>query len=204
MFRYSQRDEQDVILEVFKDYATGRFLDIGAYDGKTLSNTYALAELGWFGVCIEPSPKNFKELKNNYPDMLVQGIPVNKIICMDVAVGLKDEATDFFDTPGDFYGSLTQGNGVRYGKQEVVIKVNCITCDSLFKMVGYNFDFISLDVEQNNFDVLKNIPFNKLTRLKLICVEHDSKESQIEEFLKPLGFVVIHRTEENILLERDI
>lgn len=34
----------------------GRFLDVGAFDGKTFSNTWRLAQEGWFGVCVEPSP----------------------------------------------------------------------------------------------------------------------------------------------------
>jgi hypothetical protein len=35
--RYSQNDEQDVILEYFNG-SIGRFLDIGAFDGITLSS----------------------------------------------------------------------------------------------------------------------------------------------------------------------
>ena len=62
---YSQNLEQNYILEYFKD-KRGTFIDIGANDGLTLSNTRALAELGWRGVFVEPSPKSFEMLKKNY------------------------------------------------------------------------------------------------------------------------------------------
>ena len=38
------------------EFFKGTFLDLGAYDGVDLSNTRALTELGWAGVCIEPNP----------------------------------------------------------------------------------------------------------------------------------------------------
>ena len=44
----------------------GYFMDIGAYDGVKLSNTYCLEkELGWDGVCIEPAKGAFMKLINN-------------------------------------------------------------------------------------------------------------------------------------------
>ena len=63
--KYSQNNEEEVILNYF-DGKIGTFLDVGANDGVTLSNTRALAERGWRGVLIEPSPKAFALLKENY------------------------------------------------------------------------------------------------------------------------------------------
>lgn len=36
----------------------GVFVEVGAYDGITYSNTYGLAMMGWRGLCIEPNPVN--------------------------------------------------------------------------------------------------------------------------------------------------
>ena len=49
---YSQNNEEEIILNFFKE-KKGIFLDLGAYDGIGLSNTRALAEKGWKGVCVE-------------------------------------------------------------------------------------------------------------------------------------------------------
>ena len=43
---YSQHNEQEIILNFFNG-RIGRYLDIGAFDGVDMSNTLALAELGW-------------------------------------------------------------------------------------------------------------------------------------------------------------
>src|SRR5690242_2629682 len=62
---YSQSNEQEAILKYFGDFI-GTFADLGANDGQTLSNTRALAEKGWCGVFVEPSPMPFAKLKNLY------------------------------------------------------------------------------------------------------------------------------------------
>jgi len=64
---YSQYNEEDTILEYFKD-KVGTFMDIGAGDGVTDSNTHRLSELGWNGICIEYDGILFKRLEENYVD----------------------------------------------------------------------------------------------------------------------------------------
>jgi FkbM family methyltransferase len=191
---YSQSTEQGVILNFFKG-SIGKFLDIGAYDGMTLSNTYALAELGWSGVCIEPSLINCSRCKGLYRNN-------NKVRVIDVAIGEKDERAVFYDTPGDFYGSMMKGNAERYGKTSELDIVDCWSCSTLFKETGYDFDFISLDVEGNNFDVLTSIPIGDLKQLRLLCIESDGRWKDIIDYLAPYDFKELHRTPENIIMCR--
>src|SRR6266566_887458 len=61
----SQYNEHEHILRHFAG-RIGRFLDIGAFDGLTFSNTRCLAELGWGGVLVEPSPAAFVHLMKGY------------------------------------------------------------------------------------------------------------------------------------------
>lgn len=65
---YSQSGEQAHLLELAKDLRPGRFLDIGAGDGQTFSNTRALAEAGWGGLLVEPAPWAFERLVDLYGD----------------------------------------------------------------------------------------------------------------------------------------
>lgn len=55
MTDYSQNGEQVAIL-AWARRKKGSFIDLGAYDGATYSNTAALADLGWPGVCVEAAP----------------------------------------------------------------------------------------------------------------------------------------------------
>ena len=63
MNRFSQ-DGQDIFLtqELFKGKTDGIYVDIGANDGVTLSNTKLLEDLGWEGTCIEPIPSSYEKL----------------------------------------------------------------------------------------------------------------------------------------------
>jgi hypothetical protein len=61
---YSQLGEEGMIAEILRRLKidNGWFVEFGALDGKSLSNTYALAERGWSGVYIEGSLQRFIRL----------------------------------------------------------------------------------------------------------------------------------------------
>lgn len=71
---YSQHNEEEVILDFFGN-AKGKFLDVGAHDGETHSNTLALAERGWAGVLMEPGHDAYEALWRRYAKM---GNPVTR------------------------------------------------------------------------------------------------------------------------------
>jgi FkbM family methyltransferase len=52
---YSEAGEQAMIL-AWADGRLGGFVDLGAYDGESYSNTAALADLGWPGICVDAAP----------------------------------------------------------------------------------------------------------------------------------------------------
>jgi hypothetical protein len=64
---YSQNGEDGVLAEIFRRLGIddGFFVEFGAWDGKHLSNTYRLAELGWRGLYIEGDETRFAELQRN-------------------------------------------------------------------------------------------------------------------------------------------
>jgi FkbM family methyltransferase len=47
----------EIYLRVFGYRTNGTFVEVGAYDGETVSNTSCLADIGWRGVYIEPVPQ---------------------------------------------------------------------------------------------------------------------------------------------------
>src|SRR5262245_35540374 len=62
----SQCRQDQVLCEIiFPGKIGGRFLDIGANDGITYSNTYCMEKsLGWTGICVEPLPDTFAKLSS--------------------------------------------------------------------------------------------------------------------------------------------
>ena len=65
---FSQNGEDGVIEEICRrlQITDGWFCEFGAWDGKYLSNTYALFQKGWKGVFIEGDTEKYRELKSNF------------------------------------------------------------------------------------------------------------------------------------------
>src|SRR5258708_30218490 len=61
---YSQHRQDRIVYETFfRDRRDGVFVDVGAYDGETFSNSLFFEEtLSWRGLCIEPLPDAFARL----------------------------------------------------------------------------------------------------------------------------------------------
>src|SRR6266849_2588341 len=96
--RMSRKFIADFLLHGKRD---GVFVDVGAYDGIALSNTYYFEkELGWSGICIEPNPLAFESLSQN-----------RKCVSLNCGVGGQEELLEFLKLPGD----LDLGSGfIRY------------------------------------------------------------------------------------------
>jgi FkbM family methyltransferase len=190
---YSQNYEEQIILDYFGD-AFGRFYDIGAWDGKTFSNTRALLEKGWTGVMVEPSPAAFVGLLKNCAEFGDRARLVN------AAITPKPSLMEFYDAGGDAVGSLSPKHAQRWGLGKVKFTVHTLAAPSLFSAFG-PAEFINLDVESINAILFQCLPF-AWPELRLVCVEHDGHDKQMEEFAKPAGFKAIHRNAENLILAR--
>lgn len=194
---YSQNNEQEVIVKHFAG-RRGRFLDIGAYDGKKFSNTYRLLELGWSGVMVEPSPSTIESLRRNIE-------PFNsKVIVMQCAITDADGPIDFYDDGGGAVATTSIEHVRKWEKAAkfTQCKVEGMTPRTLLDEVGTDFDFINIDVESANLDVLHAIPFHRLPGLSLICIEHDREQKRIMELLDGFEFRKLHENAENLILCR--
>ena len=189
---YSQNDEQDYILGYFSGFK-GTFLDIGANDGKNLSNTAALVDNGWEGVMVEPSPATFKQLSLNY----CYNKRVQPINC---AISDKSGAVKFYEAMDTLLSSMNEEQVKSWGVPYNEIHVQCLTIPLLFKETGSNFDFISIDAEGMDLVILKQID---LTNVNMICVEHgNSFEKEVKEYCESFGMKQVMRNFENILMAR--
>ena len=196
---YSQNKEEEYILSHFGD-RKGRFLDIGAYDGKTFSNTLALVERGWGGVCVEPSPSVFVlllKLHGGNPNMDL----------LNAAVALNPGFTMFYDSGGDAISSTVEAH-VR--KWEIGYKtakfahymVYTVGLMDLFDKFGYGFEFINVDVEGNSFSLFERLPFARLDKTTCICVEHDDRSQAVIEIGSRHGFRLLTSNAENVIIVR--
>jgi FkbM family methyltransferase len=187
---YSQNNEEEIILNYFKDI--GRFLDIGAYDGVNLSNTRALSERGWGGICLEPSPRVYQKLFSNYETN-------DKVKCYKYALGNSDGTVNFWDNENAVatmcVNELTRWQNEMFIPIEVTVK----TFETFYKENPFTFDFISLDAEGMDFDILKQIDLNKVG-CKMLIVEWNGKEQlRYVNYVTPFGLKLIHANAENLI-----
>lgn len=191
---YSQRDEEEVILKHLP--ATGRFIDIGAYGFKELSNTRALAEKGWSGVLVEPCPEECDKLIKNTKGFNVE--IVNAVITPNYEGLIK-----FYASP-NAVSSIDEAH-VSVWKPHVPfypIWAMALPVKELFEQFGLKFDFVSIDCEGISAAILKAIDL-KTVGATLVCVEADKHETAITDYFIQQGYSVIHKTAENLIAKRN-
>lgn len=197
---WSQNDEEAVILDLLSKggVQTGQFLDIGAYDGKTFSNTLRLAELGWSGVCVEPSPAAFIGLLNVH-----RGNP--RVTLVNSAVSAVGGWLTFYDANGDAVSTSSPehvqvwtAGGVKFTPFDLL----SVSIGALLERYGLDFTFVNLDVERQNWSLFRQFPWSELTATKIICVEHDECYDDMLFLLAPLGFQLVKRNAENAIFSR--
>ena len=197
---YSQNAEEEIILKYFGG-KVGTFIDIGANDGKTLSNTFALTEQGWTGVLIEPSPKAFALLKDNYKG--------KKGYLYNFALGTTNGNVKFFDcethlNQGDhgLLSTMIESEKSKWKKEKFnEIEVKCFRWKTFLNRLSVkDFDFISMDIEGMEVELLKQID---LRTTSLVCLEWNSKPETKEKFDKlMIGFNIIYTSPENLIYAR--
>lgn len=200
---YSQNAEDKIIQDYFGDIK-GTFLDVGANDGKTLSNTRALADSGWCGVLIEPSPKAFYKLKQLY-----DGDKTGCFYLYNFAISDHNGTLKFYDSgthlnKGDV-GLLSTSNEEELkrfpGTQYEEIEVKCFRWKTALNRFKFKlFDFVSIDAEGADLEILSQID---LSTVKCLCIEWNSKPEVKAEYDKIMtDFKVIYTSAENIIYAR--
>jgi len=180
---YSQFEQDKFIYEnYFINKTKGYFVDIGAHDGITFSNSKFFEELGWDGVCIEPNPKIFEILQST-----------RKCKCIKKAVSNNIGVSQFFqiiDGPDMLSGLVEEfdDNAVLRINNELQDKskgfdyIN-VQCDLFENIVDQNqIDILSLDTEGNELKILQTIDFNKYD-IKIITVENNNYDKTFFDFL---------------------
>jgi len=164
---------QDKIIKdnFFKDQQNGFFIEIGAYDGHEDSNCYHFEKfMHWNGIAVEASPTQFKKLKQNRNCQLL-----NAVLC-----STKKEV-EFFEVTEGFtqmsgVNNLNYQNSYNRIKNNSRSKINKIKINStMFEEIiptNQMIDYISIDIEGNEMDVLSSIDFNKY-KIKVILLENN-------------------------------
>lgn len=207
MMRYFSQYGQDEFIDkvVLNRKRNGFFVDIGAHDGINLSNSYYFESSRNFnGVCIEPNPKVFDILKRN-----------RKCTLLNVCIAEVETEVKFLAIDG--YAEMLSGMIDKYhpehlkriesyitdhGGSKQEIKVKAIPLHNINLLRNTDVDYMSIDTEGNEIDILRSIGYKKIN-INCLSIENNYHDTNIEVLMAHNGFIKVYRLgDDDIYLQK--
>jgi len=189
---YSQYKQDMFVYEfVLNQKKDGYFVDIGAHDGISFSNSYFFEQIGWCGICIEPNPIPFNLLKQNRKTECVQKA-ITDTTGIQQFFSIKNENDMLSGLVNEFDNVSAKKIVDVMGEKEDFDYIN-VECDTFGNVVkNKNIDFLSIDTEGNELKILKSIDFS-MYNISSISVENNKYDNSIYNFLIQKNFLPIIR-----------
>jgi len=188
---YSQFGE-DKLIEKFFENRTGSLLDIGANDGRTISNSLLLIEKGWSGVLVEASPIAFKKLKREHENN-------ENVFCINKCLSDQNGKTTFYHNI-DHYGKgdtdllstivrSSFEDSSRWFKFSS-FEIECFDFKTFYESLPIKkFNFLSIDIEGMDLSLLKQMNLLELG-VEVLVIEYNNNSivrEKIIEYCKNFG-----------------
>ena len=197
---YSQLGEDLIVSFIFKSRGCIKpsYIDIGAHHPEYLNNTNIFYQEGSRGVNVEPDPILFCEFEEKRKD------DVN----LNIGIAESNSILDFYIMAIRTLNTFSKEEAERIEKENNIqvkeikqIPTYSITdvikkyCDGIFP------DFLSIDVEGLDFEIIKKIDYSD-TFPKVICIESVSysengngmKNHEMMNFLESKGYMLFADT----------
>jgi FkbM family methyltransferase len=187
----------------------GYFVDVGAHDGRSYSNTFHLEKLGWKGILIEPIlPTYFrlKQIRNphtnhfvnsacvsfDYPD---SNLEMSYGDLMSIAPSISRLNSEEWVAGSTTFLNRNEDNAVTW--------VPAKTLNSIMQELQSpeHLEFLSIDVEGAELEVLKGIDFLNY-EIDIICVE-TYEPNLIREWMELKPYREIGFLAHNLIFERN-
>ena len=167
---YSMDKEDLVVQEYFKNKTYGFYVDVGCYHPLQRNNTMLLYLKGWRGINIDISDFSIKLFKFLRPEDLNLNLAISN---------LEGEIDMFFQKKLSQLSTIKEKHakiafqGTINNKKILSRRLNSILEESKYR--GKRINFLNIDVEGSDFEVLQSLDFNKYSP-ELICIEVIEKE----------------------------
>jgi len=203
---YSQSGE-DLIVSYLLANVLGienpSYLDVGAHHPVFLNNTYLFYARGCRGVCVEPDPQVYEQLRRTR----------KRDVCLNVGIGRGPEGfRDFYVFDPSVLSTFSETERDRHValsyKVREVVGVRLVPISSVLSKY---FDpwptLVSLDTEGLEMEILQSLDFEK-HRPEVFCIETaepatETKVTEIEAFLSFQGYRVYADTFINTIFVKE-
>lgn len=199
-YRSYSQDGEDMVLKSFYENRKGYkgfYIDVGAHHPVRYSNTYYFYNKGWKGINIEPTPTAITPFK------ILRGRDIN----LNVGVGPAQDILTFycFNEPAlnTFSEKLALEVDKKDNKYKITqrVKVEVLPLREILNKyvpAGVKIDFMTVDVEGLDFDVLKSNDWDKYSPEYLMVEGHIDFEElanyDIYQFLTEKNYKLVAKT----------
>jgi len=188
---YSQEGEDMILMRLFENQKMGFYVDVGAHHPKRFSNTYFFYKLGWKGINVDAMPGSMTAFNRiRARDINIEKPVSNKKKLLTYYAfnepalnGFSKELSEERDGKGSYFIEFTKD--IETSTLEEILDNNLPKDQSI--------DFLSIDVEGLDFNVLKSTNLEKY-HPKVILVEIlnsslvDIQVNEIYKFLTDAGY----------------
>jgi FkbM family methyltransferase len=202
------QDKEDLFIKnFFKKKNKGIYLDIGCFNPLLWNNTYLLYKKGWSGINVDIQKINI--------DLFNIARPGDINICC--ALYDKKKFLDLYNLKGENNSpvmtidkSHAEKMKFLFKKKIIKKKIETLTFSEMIKNYNIkinNIDFLNIDTEGSDFNVLKSINIQKY-KPKLICIEisqftKQSDKKKILNYLKLNDYKFIYKTSVSSFFKRN-
>jgi len=185
---YSQLNE-DLIIDGILHKEHGFYIDIGAHDPLSLSNTKRFYDKGWHGINIEPIPSLIGKFNESRP----------RDINLNIGVGVDRSKLTFYELTYPSLSSFDKNAALYNAKKHHVkiekeYEVEVMPLREICQQYAKDkpIDFLSIDTEGYEMEVLTSNNW-ELYRPTLIIIEPGQNNNEIYDYLVGQSYQPIYR-----------
>jgi len=205
LYNGSQFGEEEILGKLFNKNFKGTYLDIGCFHPTKFNNTNEMYKSGWTGINIDLNPFAIDLFKFVRP----------KDINICAALSNKKKGAKLFYHHDLSSQNTLSPNHVKWMKKH--FRLNNLSVknikteklkDILDKHKIKKIDFLNIDIEGGEYEVISSINLNKF-KIQVICIEmleynkiQKNNKKKIIRYLKKNNFKKVNKIRENYIFKK--
>ena len=193
---YASQCGQDkwLVEKMFPGMHNGVFVDIGAHDGVSFSNTLFLEQrLGWSGLVVEPMPDVFERLTRNRNCSRVNGCVANTtgVAKFRRISGYSEMLSGLVEQYDPRHLDRISREVTERGGTIEEISVECFRLNDLLATHGLrDVHYVNVDVEGAEYDILRGFDF-AAANVWVWGIENNYRDYRLPLLMKRAGYALV-------------
>ena len=190
---YSQYGQDVTVYDLLGKPENGVFLDIGANDGVTFSNSLLFEKKGWSGVCVEPHPTIFETLKKKRHCHLLNACIADedRTVNFLVVEGKSNMLSGILEFIDERHRTRIDEKIIETGGSKHTIEIEALSSKTLLERFGIDrIDYLSIDTEGCELAILKNFDLHNIPA-EIVGVENGTRSPKLFQHLCSAGYTLV-------------